>query len=98
MANPVGFEGADFVFLAPEGMSANQCCDLPVFKTRGQIISCWRLSPEELTEIAQTGVVWLSVHGQQQPPVLVSGEALVTVDGKPSKAEPYTQPAPQRTG
>lgn len=39
-----------------------------------QFISCWKLTPEELEEVARTGKVWLHVLGGGHPPVLVSGE------------------------
>ena len=86
MAVPVGFEGANQIYYAPKGV--DNCRDLEVLKTETQIISCWRLTGEELEQINKTGVVWLSVTGQGTPPVLVSGTALAVVNGRPSRAEP----------
>ena len=86
MADPVGFEGANFVFKAPENMP--DCGDLEVFRDGEVIVSCWRLTDEEFQEILETGVVWLSVWGQGTPPVAVSGKALVEIDGRPARAEP----------
>lgn len=87
MANAVGFEGANRVFRAPKDME--NCVDLEVFQDAEALVSCWRLTKEELEEVNKTGVVWLRVVGGGTPPVLVCGHALVTVDGIPSKAEPY---------
>ena len=33
------------------------------------VISCWKLTKEELEEINKTGRVWLWVHGLTMPPV-----------------------------
>lgn len=84
MAAPVGFEGAN-TLISGEAMGCN---DLETFRTETEIISCWRLSAEELEIVAATGVVWLSVWGGGQPPVLISGKALVNIGDRPSKAEP----------
>lgn len=89
MGEAVGFKGSNAIMYG-----FGDVRDLQVFRLRPkdvngpQVISCWRLTPEELAEVARTGVVWLSVIQDGQPPVYVSGTALVTVDGKPSEAEP----------
>lgn len=97
MANPVGFEGANVVFQAPRGVPQEECGDLPVFRDSDQIISCWRLTADEIEEVKRTGVVWLSVIGSGTPPVKVSGDALVQIAGRPAVAEPFFPPA-KRTG
>lgn len=84
MAQPVGFEGANFLL---SGEKAG-CADLETFNDGHVIISCWRLTSEELTKVAETGVVWLAAYGGMHPPVLISGEPLVTVHGRPAKPEP----------
>jgi hypothetical protein len=81
---PHSFEGQNFVFTKPEGMTDEQCMDLPVWKgdvpvdDAGNcfpaIISCWRLSREDLEEIQRTGCVWLSITGHGMPPVSVFTE------------------------
>ncbi len=92
MADPVGFQGANFIYRG----DGKEIRDLECFNQGGQVISCWRLSKEELEQINETGVVWLSIHSQPIPPVYVSGEALVTVHGKPSKAEPILPKAERK--
>ena len=96
MAKPVGFEGANCVIQAPEGVPSEECCDLECFTAPGRIISCWRLSPEELNQITETGVVWLEVQGDRTPPVVVSGKALMTVGDRPARAEPVMPRAPRK--
>jgi len=90
MADPVGFEGADFTFTAPPGHE-DTVRDLHVAKFDDHSVSCWRLTPEELEEVNRTGVVWLKIAGHSMPPVYVSGEALVLIGDRPSKAEPFLE-------
>jgi len=49
------------------------CLELPIFRDREQMISCWRLTRAEITEIERTGHVWLHVFGGSHPPVAISG-------------------------
>ena len=35
--------------------------------------SCWKLTEEELAEVAQTGLIWLTVLGDGHPAVFVMG-------------------------
>ncbi len=76
---PTQFDQANFTFTKPEGWTDEQCMSLPVFKgtdTEGTpcIISCWRLSKEDLEDIQRTGVVWLNIIGHGMPPVSVFTE------------------------
>ena len=94
MANPVDFEGANFVYQGPPGTDT---LDLSVFKHAGGAISCWQLTPEELAEVViSNGVIWLSVAACPIPPVYLSGIPLVTIGDRPAKPEPYRAPAPRR--
>lgn len=98
MGQPVGFDGANFVFRAPEDLSPEECCDLQVMKTDKQIVSCWRLSPAEIEHINETGVVFLNIMGQGMPPVWVgSGPALFGSREQAPKAEPFIPPANRKT-
>lgn len=95
MAEPVGFEGANQVFAAPEG--STNCIDLETHSDGQAVTSCWRLSPEELAEVARTGVVWLRVAmNGRTPPVYVSGEALLMIGDRPSRAEPVIPKRPMK--
>lgn len=93
MGEPVGFEGANFLFLGPEGTDVG---DLQVFRNEECHVCCWRLTPEELAEVAKTGVVWVQTFSQNCAPMYVSGKALVHVNGKPAKAEPSMPRAPRK--
>lgn len=84
MATPVGFEGANKLYSG----EAADVHDLEVFADDNQIISCWRLSPEELVEVAKTGVVWVSVWGRTLYPIKADGIAPLTIEGRSPKAEP----------
>ena len=96
MAVAVGFEGANTVFQAPKGKEET-VHDLECFQPadKSQIVSCWRLSKEEIEQVNQTGVVWLRIMGNGMPPVYVSGEALVLVEGRPARAEPVIPRRPR---
>lgn len=96
MANSVGFDGANFVFRAPENMTPEQCADLPAFVSDGQIISCWRLTPEEISTITKTGVVWLSITGMAMPPVALAATGLININGRDPVAEPIMPRAPRK--
>ncbi len=77
---PILFKGANVVY------GASQPEYKPLVAERrpgnsGEIVTCWKLSPEELERVKETGVIWLSMLTFNQPlqPVLLS------VD----KPEPY---------
>lgn len=77
MAEAIDFEGRNIVFIKPEGMTDEECGSLLAFTDGQQVISCWKLSEEELEEVKKTGVIWLSVWGQQ-PPVYLSSLSMLT--------------------
>lgn len=76
---PVDFPQRNFVYTKPKDWTDEQCSDLPVWKgdapiddkgnTSPTIISCWKLSKEDIEEIQRTGVVFLSISGTGMPPV-----------------------------
>jgi hypothetical protein len=47
------------------------------------VVSCWRLSPEEIAEVQRTGVVYFQAFGTTHPPVSVWGTS------------PFVQPVAQ---
>jgi len=67
----IEFREQNLVLKKPDSMTDEECHSLNVHRTeKGQIISCWKLSPEDLEKINKTGVVWLSVwSGMTAPPV-----------------------------
>lgn len=75
---PTSFEGENAVLGAPEGVGCDQVAPLSVLRTQYTdgtpvVISCWKVTAEELAEIQRTGRVWLHVLGYTMPPVLVMG-------------------------
>lgn len=80
MAKGVRFPEANVVLGAPtaEDAAAGTVCALFVHRYRdldGQpnVLSKWELSPEELAEVARTGVVWFNCWGATHPPMWISG-------------------------
>lgn len=76
---PTNFPESNFTFTKPESMTDEQCGDLPVFTWTDQdgiphLISCWQLSESDLANVNETGVVWLDVIANRQPPVSIFTE------------------------
>jgi len=70
---PTTFKQQNAVFEKPNDMTEDQCGSLPAFKGdaygRPIILSCWKLSDDEIEQIKHTGRIWLSVTGNIMPPV-----------------------------
>lgn len=76
---PTSFDEANAVLGKPDSMSHEECTCLSVLRTEmdnGQpiVISCWKLTTEELAEIQRTGRVWLMIWGPTMPPAAVEGK------------------------
>lgn len=71
MGRPVNFEAVNTRFGPPKGVSEEEVCTLPAYVDARHIISCWQLDEEELKEVTETGVVYLTIVGQGMPPVFV---------------------------
>lgn len=95
MAVGVDFEGANGL-----RYGYGDIRDLPVFVVNEgddqRVISAWRLTPEELEVVKETGVIWVQIVGVNMPPIGISGTALVHVNGEPSRAEPIMPHVPAR--
>lgn len=75
MAEPVKFDGVTHDFGPPPGLD-EMVGRLPVFMNGRTVVSAWKLSPEELAEIQQTGIVFLSVmSGTSVFPCYVGSES-----------------------
>lgn len=75
---PTAFDEENMVLNKPNAMTANQCEALSVY--RGQyvdgtpvVISCWKMTAEEMEEVKRTGRIWLTVMGATMPPAHLSG-------------------------
>lgn len=69
---PVDFDGRNSTHVGGEGVG-----DLPTAKVRYEdgtlgVVSAWEPSAEDLDRLLSDGVIYLSVLGGAQPPVLLS--------------------------
>jgi hypothetical protein len=39
------------------------------------IVTAWRLDPDEIARVAETGIIWLHADGHTQPPLCVQGRS-----------------------
>ncbi|UTC28960.1 hypothetical protein MARCHEWKA_04480 [Brevundimonas phage vB_BpoS-Marchewka] len=78
MADPIPFCG-DNARLNPAKGDEGRVRVMHAHKTDdGRVISCWKLTPEEIVKVAETGEVWLSLScGDNIPPSFVSGTPLM---------------------
>lgn len=79
MASPIGFPEANKVFVKPENMTDDQCARLPACKVvpddgPSYVLACWQLTPEEIIEVLQLGVVWIGIMGAGVPPHFIAGK------------------------
>lgn len=77
---PAAFDEANAILSAPDGMTHDECDPLEVCRTQTPdgktvVISCWKLTADELERINRTGRVWLMIWGQTMPPIAVLGES-----------------------
>ncbi len=75
---PASFDESNQVLSRPGNMTDDECTALSVLQARDTsgrpvVISCWKVTREELEEIRRTGRVWLIVPGDIMPPVALSG-------------------------
>jgi hypothetical protein len=87
MGYPVEFKGASHNFSAPPG-EEERCGSLPCFLNGTMVVSAWKLTPEELEAVKETGVVYISMwSGTKVWPHFVGSESsvrgLVVDFGKP---------------
>lgn len=79
MAYPASFEESNAFLGAPEGMTEEECSALSILRTIDSndnpvVISCWKLTQDELKEINETGRVWLGIMGHTMPPAYIAGQ------------------------
>ncbi len=68
------FDESNHVLARPQNMTAEECEPLSVHVSDDPpvVISCWKLTKEELEEINRTGRVWLWIWGRTMPPALLT--------------------------
>ena len=74
---PVSFDESNGVLGEPaeiHGIESN-CQSVCFSNHNGQpvVISCWKMTKEELEEINRTGRVWMGMFGTVAPPMWLSG-------------------------
>jgi hypothetical protein len=78
MAHGVKFEGCNFTYNPPEGVSEDQCAKLHVFRNGTCIVSAHELTDDELAEIVRTRRVFHSVwSGDRLAPIFIGSESTV---------------------
>ena len=74
---PTAFEESNIVFGPPAGMTEDDVHSLSCARVEydGQpaIVTCWKLTQEELEEFNRTGRVWFVCMGEGLPPHLMLG-------------------------
>lgn len=80
---PASFDESNGFLSKPPDMTNDQCESLSVWRGNTEIedagaamptvVSCWKLTAEELVEVNRTGRVWLWVIGVTMPPVILTG-------------------------
>ncbi len=73
---PVKFKGMNAKFIAPQGMTVDECADLPAYRSDDppMIVSCWELTEDERIDIANKGRLFLGVMGTAMPPVWIAAD------------------------
>jgi hypothetical protein len=72
------FDEENVLLHPPPGVSPEDCTPLPVCRCADpggapMLVSCWKLTAEEMAEVNRTARVWLLVRGDAHPPVSLSG-------------------------
>lgn len=61
---PINFDGANCVY----GKDQPEYMPLPAHKDEnGVVLTCWKLSPEDMQRIQETGVIWLEMLTFNKP-------------------------------
>lgn len=64
---PKRFKESNITFTKPGSMP--DCSDLPAYRNKNQIISCWKASWRDRLKILFRGEIWIGIVGQAQPPM-----------------------------
>ena len=76
---PCDFAESNGVLSKPEDMTHDQCSSLPVWRGMSQdnvpwVISCWKLTKEEVEELLKTGHLWVFIAGKTMPPLALTAK------------------------
>ena len=74
---PTSFDESNQVLARPPNMTAEECVPLSVWmgdhNNIPTVVSCWKVTAEELAEINKTGRVWIGIAGLTMPPIWIIG-------------------------
>lgn len=98
---PTSFDESNLVLNPPEGVSVEEVGVLSVcagtdYNGGPVLVSCWKMTIEEMAEFKRSGRVWLTVQGEAMPPVLLDCvspfevRAASSPDGRSSEAWEYS--------
>ena len=80
MAFPSSFDQANVVYGPPAGMTEEQVQSLSAFRDENQVITCWKVTREELEMIQKTGRIWVTTMASWIPPMYVGCDSPFKVD------------------
>lgn len=64
---PIKFDGVNVVFGANQPEYIPLPAQVNAKVDTGIVLTCWKLSPEELKKVQETGVIWLEMLTFNQP-------------------------------
>lgn len=75
---PVAFDEENTILQTPPGTPIENCEAISVFAGPNEggypvIVSCWKMTREEVDEVQRTGRIWMTVLGYGMQPVVLSG-------------------------
>lgn len=81
------FAQENCIFGPPRGVSSEDCETISAWRgppdsDEKVVVTCWKVTKEELEEIQRTGRVYLIVQGSRMPPVCLLGHSPFTDDGE----------------
>lgn len=93
---PTAFDEANVVLDKPAGVDRDDCEALGVLRARDArgwpvVISCWKMTREELDEVNRTGRIWLVIAGETMP--MVSPHGIKPFGGEYGQDEAGQNPA-----
>lgn len=85
MAFPCGFAESNTFLAAPPGTDEYtdtlEICSCHMPSGLPVMVSCWKITAEELLAIERTGRIWIGVIGNTMPPLFVAGEKPMLLAG-----------------
>lgn len=77
---PCSFAESNLVLGKPPEMTHDECEPLSVCFTQSDdghplLISCWKITSEEIEEFQRTGRIWLYIFGAGMPPVALTANS-----------------------